>query len=232
MHVKNQIKKTPFTIAIVFSMAAFFSTQVVSETISYASDELTIPMRSGTSPQHRITRFIKSGTALKVLEASEDSDYSLVSTPDGKEGWVKNSDMMGERGARERLVSANDKLNKSRETVKQLKKTMTDLKTESRTLSKQLAASEKKSSTLDSDFAYFKKVTANPIALASENRTLVKDIKTVTTQNQQLKSRNERLSDDSTKDWFIRGAVVALGSLLLGLLITRIRWQKKSWGDL
>ena len=132
----------------------------------------------------------------------------------------------------DRLVSAKNKLNKSRETVKELKKTIADLKTENRNLSRQLTASEKQGSTLEGDIAYLKKVTANPLVLANKNRTLEADLKTATTLNEQLKSKNERLADDSTKEWFVLGVAVSLGSLLFGLLITRIRWQKKkSWGD-
>lgn len=219
-------------VAVLFSMTSSFPLQALSETINYVSDELTIPLRSGTSNQHRIILFLKSGASLKILEVSEDGSYSRISTSDGKEGWVENSNLMNQPSARGRLVSANNKLNKSRETVKELKKTMADLKTENRNLNRQLAASEKQSSTLEGDIAYLKKVTANPVALANKNRTLEEDLKTATTLNEQLKSKNERLSDDSTKEWFILGAAVSLGSLLFGLLITRIRWQKKkSWGD-
>lgn len=228
--MKNKINKT--IAVVVFLTASFFPLQALSETIGYVSDELTIPLRSGTSNQHRIILFLKSGTALKVLEASEDGNYSRVLTPDGKEGWVENSNLMNQASARDRLVSANSKLNKSRESVKGLKKTIADLKTENRNLSRQLAASEKQSSTVESNMAHLKKVSANPIALANKNRRLEDDINSMTALNEQLKSKNERLSDDSTKEWFIMGAVVSLGSLLFGLLIARIRWQKKrSWGD-
>jgi len=228
--MKNKINKT--IAVIVFSMASFFPLQALSETSSYVSDELTIPLRSGTSNQHRIILFIKSGTPLKVLEANEDGTYSRVTTPDGKEGWVESSNLMNQPSARDRLVSANNKLGKSRESVQQLKKTIADLKTESRNLGRQLATSEKQGSALENDMAHFKKVTANPMALANKNRRLEDDLKSMTTLNEQLKSKNERLSDDSTKEWFIMGAVVSLGSLLFGLLITRIRWQKKKgWGD-
>ena len=232
--MKNKIHKTiiALPVAVLFLMASLFPLQALSETTNYVSDELTIPLRSGTSNQHRIILFIKSGTALKILEVSEDGSYSRISTPEGKEGWVESSNLMNQPSARDRLVSASNKLNKSRETVKELKKAVAELKTENRNLSRQLAASEKQGSTLEGDIAHLKKVTANPLALANKNRTLDDDLKTATTLNEQLKSKNERLSDGSTKEWFILGAVVSLGSLLFGLLITRIRWQKKkSWGD-
>lgn len=232
--MKNKIHKTiiALPVAVLFLMASFFPLQALSETTNYVSDKLTIPLRSGTSNQHRIILFIKSGVALKILEVSEDGSYSRISTPDGKEGWVENSNLMNQPSARDRLVSASNKLNKSRETVKELKKAVAELKTENRNLSRQLDASKKQGSTLEGDIAHLKKVTANPLALANKNRTLDDDLKTATTLNEQLKNKNERLSDASTKEWFILGAVVSLGSLLFGLLITRIRWQKKkSWGD-
>ncbi len=228
--MKNKINKT--IAVVVFSITSFFPLQALSETSSYVSDELTIPLRSGTSNQHRIILFIKSGTPLKVLEANEDGTYSRVTTPDGKEGWVETSNLMNQPSARDRLVSANNKLGKSRESVQELKKTIADLKTENRNLGRQLSTSEKQGSALENDMAHFKKVTANPIAMANKNRVLEEDLKSMTTLNEQLKNKNERLSDDSTKEWFIMGAIVSLGSLLFGLLITRIRWQKKkSWGD-
>jgi SH3 domain protein len=234
LHMKNKIYKTIVTapVAVLFLMASFLPLHAQSETISYVSDELTVPLRSGTSNQHRIILFIKSGAALKILEVSEDGSYSRVSTPDGKEGWVDNSNLMNQSSARDRLVGANNKLSKSREMVKDLKKTIADLKTKNRNLNNQLAASDKKGGALEGDIAHLKKVTANPLALANKNRTLEDDLKTATTLNEQLKNKNERLSDDSIKEWFILGATVSLGSLLFGLLITRIRWQKKSsWGD-
>lgn len=235
MPMKNKIKNNTVTVylVILFSMSSFYPRQVFSETISYVSDELTIPMRSGATSQHRIIRFLKSGTPLKVFETNEDGSYSRVSAPDGKEGWVESSNLMNQRSARDRLVSANNRLNKSGETVKALKKTIAELKSENRILSKKLAAAEKQGKALESDIAHLKKVTANPLALANKNRALEDEINAIAKLNEQLKKDNERLSDDSTKDWFILGAVVSLGSLLFGLLITRIRWQKKhSWGEL
>lgn len=231
--MKKYIHKIIVTIliAVPFSTALFFPLHALSETIVYVSDELSIPLRSGTSNKHRIFRFLKSGTPLNVLETSEDGNYSRVTDPDGKEGWVENSNLMNQRSAREHLVTANEKLKKTRETVKQLKKTIAELEAENKNYSRQLAAAEKQGVALENDIAHMKKVSANPLALANKNKSLEDELTTVTRLNVQLQNENVRLRDDSTKEWFILGAAVSLGSLLFGLLITRIRWQKKSsWG--
>lgn len=78
-----------------------------------------------------------------------------------------------------------------------------------------------------------KRISANPVALANENKTLEAQLSQLTASNKLLTEENAQLNDQSTKDWFILGAAVSLGSLLFGLLITRINWKRKrhSWGD-
>jgi SH3 domain protein len=232
--MNEKFYKTVITVpvAVFFLVVSLFSLPAQAETINYVSDELTVPVRSGTSSQHRILLFVKSGTALKILEVNEDGSYSRVSTPDGKEGWVESKDLATQPSARDRLASANNRLDKSNEKAREMKVTISALQTENKNLKKQLAAAEEKGRSLENDIAHFKKVTANPLALANSNRVLEADLKASEELNEQLKDKNKRLSDQSTKEWFILGAAVSLGSLLFGLLITRIRWQKKrGWGD-
>ena len=232
--MNNLINKTIvlFTLALMASATSLFPTQVLSEETRYVSDELKVPMRSGASNKHRIMRFLKSGTQLKVLETDDEAGYSRITTRDGKEGWVENGDMMSQPSARDRIVVVNNKLSKSRETVKELKSTIAELKTENANLKRQLNASDKQGKALESDLAHLKKVTANPMALANKNKALQDELTTITKLNKQLEDENKALSDASAQDWFILGAAVSLGSLLFGLLTTRIRWQKKrSWGD-
>jgi SH3 domain protein len=123
--MKNMIKKTIVFFALTFVSTAGLSlpTQVLAET-RYVSDELKVPMRSGASNQHRIIRFLKSGTPLKVLETDDETGFSKIELSDGKDGWVENGDMMSQPSARDRIVYVNDKLSKSREDVKELKSTL------------------------------------------------------------------------------------------------------------
>jgi SH3 domain protein len=233
MSMKNKINKTIvfFALTVMSAAGVTLPTQVVAET-RYVSDELKVPMRSGATNKHRILRFLKSGTQLKVLETDDDSGFSKIALRDGKEGWVENGDMMSQPSARDRIVVVNNKLSKSREAVKELKATIAELKTENTDLKRKLNASDKQGKALESDLAHLKKATANPLALANKNKALEDELNSITRLNKQLEDENKALADASAQDWFILGAAVSLGSLLFGLLITRIRWQKKrSWGD-
>ena len=85
----------------------------------------------------------------------------------------------------------------------------------------------------ESSMEKLKRISANPVALANKNKSLEDQLSKVTSTNKLLAEENEHLKDASAKDWFILGASVSLGSLLFGLLITRINWKRKrhSWGD-
>lgn len=215
-------------------IALFLSplTQAWSETL-YVSDELNIPMRTGASSKHRIVYFPKSGTPLTVKETSEDGNYVHVSSPGGKDGWVEKQYLMSQASARNRIVVINKMLEKSRAQVKDLKQQVRELGEQNKELTSQVKQSQREMTSMESGMEKLKRISANPVALANENKTLEAQLSQVSAENALLKEENETLADDSVKDWFILGAAVSLGSLLFGLLITRINWKRKrhSWGD-
>ena len=199
----------------------------------YVSDELSIPMRTGASNKHRIVYFPKSGTPLTVKETSEDGNYVRVSSPGGKEGWVEKQYLMSQASARDRIVAIEQKLEKARKQVNELKQQLGELQTANREQDTQLKQSQREIKSMESSMEKLKRISANPAALANENKTLQAQLNKLTASNTMLAEENEQLADDSTRDWFILGAAVSLGSLLFGLLITRINWKRKrhSWGD-
>ena len=73
--------------AILFLIMFSVTNAAGAETIRYVVDDLTIPVRTGTSTRHKILRFVESGTRLEVLEVAEAEGYTRVRTPDGTEGW-------------------------------------------------------------------------------------------------------------------------------------------------
>ena len=205
--------------------------QAWSET-RYVSDELSIPMRTGASSKHRIVYFPKSGTALTVKETSDDGDYVRVSSPGGKEGWVETQYLMNQASARDRIVGVSKRLDQAREQVKDFRKKVAELETENRELNSQLKTSQREIKSQESSMEKLKRISANPVALANKNKSLENQLSQLTAENTLLKDENEQLSGDSNRDWFILGAAVSLGSLLFGLLITRINWKRKrSWGE-
>jgi SH3 domain protein len=208
------------------------ATQAWSETL-YVSDELSIPMRTGASNSHRIVYFPKSGIPLTVKEKSDDGNYVRVTSPGGKEGWVETQYLMKQASARDRIVTATKNLENSRAQVKELKKQVSELESQNKELNAQVNQTQREIKSQESSMEKLKRISANPVALANKNKTLEDQLSQLTASNKMLTIENEQLAGESTKDWFILGAAVSLGSLLFGLIITRINWKRKrhSWGD-
>ena len=207
------------------------ATQAWAET-RFVSDQLSIPMRTGASSKHRIVYFPKSGTALTIKETSDDGAYVRVTSPGGKEGWVETQYLMNQASARDRIVGVSKKLEKAREQVKEYRKKISQLETENKELNSQMKQSQREIKSQESSMEKLKRISANPVALANKNKALEDQVSKLTSLNTQLTDENDMLSNESAQDWFILGAAVSLGSLLFGLLITRINWKRKrSWGE-
>lgn len=205
---------------------------VVQAETRYVSDDLTIPLRTGASNQYRIIRFITSGTRLETHESSDDGSYSRVTLQDGTEGWVLNENLMNQPSARDRLVAVQRRLDQSAEAQQQLRKTIGELEAANKALEQSLSDTRRDLGSLETEHEDLKRLTSNPRALANENNVLKERLNTLTASQEQLQKEYNALQHNETREWFIIGASVSMGSLLFGLLITRIRWRRKrSWGD-
>lgn len=199
---------------------------------SYVSDELKVPMRSGASNGHRIVKFLKSGTPLTVLGASDDNKFIEVEVA-GKSGWMAASDVMDIPSGRDRLVSVNKKLSQSREMRKELKSTVAELQSEIRSLKKEKGGLVNERTNLSNSLEDLKITASNPLALSRKNKQLKKDLNKAEASAAMLEKDNQRLRSNVMQEWFMIGGAVAIGSLILGIILTRINWRRKhdNWGD-
>jgi SH3 domain protein len=232
LNIKTQsIRYLPLFALVLLSAAIIMPAH--AETTRYVSDELKIPLRSGASEGHRIIKFIHSGIALTVQETSEDSKYIHVELSDGKSGWVLNKDTMNVPSGRDRLAAANKKWAKSEQQMKLLNSTIAELKSEIKQLQNEKGVLQNESTNLSNSLEDLKITTANPQALAKKNKQLKKELSKVRKNETMLEEDNQQLRSNVTQEWFLIGAAVSIGSLLLGLILTRINWRRKrnSWGD-
>ena len=200
------------------SLCLLLSSAVVSaKDIQYVSDQLTIPMRTGTTINHKILKFLDSGLPVNVLEVSDEGNHSLISLVDDetKTGWVETSLLMKQPSARDQIIVIKKKNQDLKDQRTELKKQIVELKEKERKLYQ-----------VQQTLAHLRKSAAKPILIAEENAALKKQLGEEQAKNVRLVEENIFLSDKNIKQWFMIGAAVSIGSLLLGLLITRINWKK------
>ena len=232
---KNQIVNKQFRsfILSVFVMCFMTISMPAQAKTSYVSDELKVAMRSGASNGHRIVKFIRSGTALTVLGASDDDKFIEVEIAGGKTGWVAAENVMDIPSGRDRLVSVNKKLTKIRTENKDLKSSVAGLKSEIRKLKNEKGTLQNERTNLSNSLDDLKVTAANPLSLSKKNKQLKKDLNKAEDRAEMLDKDNQQLRSNIAQEWFMIGGAVSLGSLIVGLILTRINWRKKrdSWGD-
>ncbi len=194
----------------------------------YVSDELEITLRSGPSIQNRILRMLKSGTKLEILSVNEDSGYAKVRDPEGNEGWVLTRFLMDQPSARERIIENNQhmaileaenlKARAEMEKMDDLRRTITQLKSENQRL--------------DDELSQLRTTAASALSLNQENTNLQEVIKELADQKETLTRENLILKDETAPRWFVRGAGVVLLGIVIGLILPKIRWKRRrSWGE-
>lgn len=214
----------PLLLLLMFatSSIAFAETQ-------YVSDKLRITLRTGAGTEFQIIRALESGVKLEVIEQTE-TGYTNVRTEDGSEGWVRSQYLISEPIAQSKLDKAIIQLEKYKTQVETLKTDQTALRKERKELSNVKNSLSEKSSSLESELARLSKVAAKPILLDKENRNLQQDNVKLEKELAMIHQENQVLKDQSNREWFIAGAVVLLGGILLGLVIPKMRFSKKaSW---
>lgn len=200
---------------------------------AYIHDEITVMVRSGDTTQHQILKTIKTGAAVEVLENREASGYSRVRLQDGTEGWVIARYLSPTPAARDLLKQAQQQLTQLKQENTQLKQQLSSAEGDRRNLGSDSDRLKGDNQKLTQELTDLRNLSSNVIALEEYNQKLKTDMITLETKMQTLEQENHLLQDRRTRNWFIIGFGVAFFGLLVGLLIPRIRWRRKSnWSEL
>ncbi|MCK5647875.1 MAG: TIGR04211 family SH3 domain-containing protein [Gammaproteobacteria bacterium] len=224
-------RKNTLLLTIITLFSLLFST-VTAAKVQYVSDELVINMRSGKGNSFKIIKIVKSGTPLTILK--QESGYTRVRTPQGAEGWVLSRFLINTPVARTLLAKAQKDVAQMKEKYDAMTTELSTVKTERDTLSssenKLLSNKEK----LNVELAKLKKIAARPMQLEAENDQLRNDLVKIETENRLLKQEYQTLEDNSDQEWFMTGAGVLFGGMILGLIFPKLRsgQKKANWNRL
>ena len=198
----------------------------------YITDEFEVTMRSGTSTSNSIVRMLRSGEAVTVLEEDSATQYSLVETKEGKQGYVLSRFLMDIPAAKQTLQELETnfaqqqlRLEERATEVAELKQMLDREKTDNDALKSTLRASEQ-------ELTQVRTAAQDTLNILEQNEQLQTAVELLHQEKTQLTETNAELSDSTRLDWFVRGGAVSLIAFVIGIVVTRIRWKKKdTWGS-
>ena len=218
--------KKQFFILFLFSSIILAATSAQAET-QYVSDHLIITVRSGQGSQYQIIKTLPSGTRLNVLETT-DTGYTRIETPDGVEGWVRTQYLTSEPVASEILAKTEAQLAKTKAELSKIRESYATLRKEHASLSQETKKLSSEKEKADAELARVSEVAKKPIILDRMNRELQERNVSLEKDLQRLNQENHALKDRSQREWFIAGALVLFGGMLLGFILPKLRSRKRS----
>ena len=216
---------------LAFSLLIIFpATQVQAEPM-WVSDQFEVMLRTGPSTNNAIERILPSGTALELVERDDDAGYARVRTAAGTEGWVLTRYLMDEPSAREQLEALTSRLTSVAAQGSSLTSQLDAVQGEYDSASRQISTLENEKRRLEGELAEIKRTAANVLAINNQNKELRDQLANAEIQAATLEQQNRELTGQTTRYWFMTGAMVLVVGMILGIWLPRIRWQRKSRYD-
>ena len=200
---------------------------------AYVTDEFEVTMRSGPSTQNAILRMLPSGTTIEVVEADEETGYTTIKTASGIEGYVLSRFLMNQPAARDQLAGMRQQVSNLRQRNQELAAREKKATASRDELRQERDSLLKGNENKDTELANIRRVSANAIDINSQNQELQTTLQTMNHRLQAQTSEIQELKDGRNRDWFMAGAAVLIGGILLGLILPKLRMRRRSsWSDL
>ena len=220
------------TTRLLISSLILLATSAVAQTESaWVSDQFEVMLRTGPSTNNAIERMLPSGASLDILESDAETGYSRVRTAAGTEGWVLTRYLMDEPSAREQLASLTSRLTSATAEGSSLESQLAALNSEYDAAGRRITELEREKSALESELAEIRRTAANVLSINDQNKELRDQLASSEIEVATLEQHNRELTSQTTRYWFMTGALVLLVGMILGIWLPRIRWQRRSRYD-
>lgn len=202
--------------------------------LQYVTDQYDFNLRSGESTRYKIIRALPSGTPLEILSVNEETGYARVRTEDGKTGYILTRYLQSEPAARSRLAEMTERLRQLQQAPDKLAARLGTLQNEHNDLTAEHSALQRLNEQLQQELAEVRHASANAVRINEERQRLQDEVTTLVQQVDALQHQNLELRNHRDQRWFMIGAAVVVGGIVIGLILPnlRLRRRRTSWGSL
>jgi SH3 domain protein len=139
--------------------------------------------------------------------------------------------LMSEPSAREQLAALTSRLTNARSEGSSLTSQLNAVQVEYDEATRRIATLEREKRQLEEELAEIKRTAANVLSINDQNKQLRDQLASSEIEAATLEQQNRELTSQTTRYWFMTGALVLLVGMILGIWLPRIRWQRRSRYD-
>ncbi len=211
-------------------MLIIISSSTIAD-IVYVNDAQNLSLYDAASSHSNVIKVLPTDTALTVLDKKPKNGFINVQLTDGTEGYIKarytkiEPPEIDPKDSSSKVMSVLQSNNVTlRAELSALKETLTP----GTTLEKSLAIERDK---LTRELNELKKTMSSSAQLRNERDELQERVVNVERDLQQYKLENQALKDTASQDWFLYGGLLSLFGVLLGFILPKLGWRRKSSWD-
>lgn len=220
------MKKLILAIGLLLALAAGATGKIV-----YVIDKPDIHMRTGPSTQNKILRVLTPGAILTVLEEDKVNGYSRVSTEDDLEGWVLSRQVSAEPPSPVQMEAATRKMDSLLQENQELKSEVAALKKQAEESNNAKEDATMEAQRLTNEITLIRQASANTISLLEERNQLQEKSAALENEVENLRREKDTLLEKDSQDWFLKGAAVLFGGIVVGLIAPKLGGRRRQRWD-
>lgn len=220
--------KTIIFRSFIILIVTFASAQ--AETV-YVTDNLNLSLRNEENMRSKVLKVLPVGTPLTVIKENKKTGFTRVRLSNGIEGYIQTRLITKELPTRNQSETNSkilESLQAENSALKTELATVKNAMTPGTTLEQSLATERDQ---LSRELGQLKKTAAGAIQIKNERDQLQERVVTVEQDLQQVKLENQALKETTNQDWFLYGGALALIGVLLGFILPKLSWRRKSSWD-
>jgi SH3 domain protein len=218
----------PTALLILFAIA---SGNAHAQVTRYVTDSLKLESRSGPGVENRIVKMLSSGTPVTVIEQRDG--WSRIETQGESDAWILSRYLMDEPSARDQVAEAQVMRDSVENRLKSLREALATATNTAESLEVERSQLAERAQVLATELEQLKYTASAAVELQNENERLLRRAADSERGLQDLRQDYILLKQSRERDWFIAGAGVLFGGMVLGLIIPKLRFRRRrGWGEL
>ncbi len=194
----------------------------------YVTDNMSFTLKVDDSINSPILTTVTSGTPLILISKKRGSDYTKVRLENGQEGFILSSYLANDPSHKFYLAKANQELEKIKQDNAKLQSQLNALKNDNPSYKAATSALTKERDQLNNELITLRETAAGAIELKQQHDLLEQNFVKATKELEQLKLEKQTLETNANQDWFIYGGLLSLFGVLLGYILPKLSWRRRS----
>jgi SH3 domain protein len=192
----------------------------------YVTDNMTFNVKVDDDGNSALLATVTSGTPLTILSKKRNSEYAKVRLSTGQVGYILNSYLNPQPASKWYLEQANLELGKLRQENSRISLELATIKKRGVSVITENLTRERDK--LANDLNELRLISADAVEVRKERDKLQEEYIKASKELEQLKLENKTLETNANQEWFIYGGLLALFGVLLGYILPKLSWRRKS----